>query len=247
MKKFVIVLLLILSLSIAFAANVGTKTANKMDVLVIVPPNAKGVADKLASELGGEIEYRSGYVKYLPARIFEKCQNVKSVNYKAEAEKFLAEYGLKPKLPYKFRNVVKDGRVVSYRNGTTKECTTNVHVNFDMYYNGVRLFGPGAKVRVYFGERGVGGVISQLWSLKSVGKVKIKGEREVINEIEKGGAKITSVELVYFVPLPEEAKTYVYPAYVVKYTTSIGGQRVEMAKIVPAVPMEDLKKVIAGE
>ena len=240
MKRFIAIGFVLCLLIVVVAGNYGGK-GREMEILVMLPPDisAEELSKKLDVKESDMFEYRQGYLKYLSKAAFE-CGNFDKIDYTAVAKDYLAKMKLEPKLSYEFSGIAEDGKIFAYRNGTIRKCVTNKHVNFQMYYNGVKLFGPGAKVRVYFSGNDVSGVITQLWSVKVVGKAKILDEEEVIKKL--GGCKVKSIELVYLAPLPD-GETYIYPAYAVKCVQD----GIEVGKIVPAVPMSELKEVVSGE
>ncbi|WP_456328778.1 hypothetical protein [Archaeoglobus sp.] len=215
----------------------------EMEILVMLPPDisAEELSKKLDVKESDMFEYRQGYLKYLSKAAFE-CGNFDKIDYAAVAKNYLAKMRLEPKLSYEFSGIAEDGKIFAYRNGTIRKCVTNKHVNFEMYYNGVKLFGPGAKIRVYFSGNDVSGVITQLWNVKVAGKVKILDRDAVVKELN-GKCEVKSIELVYFVPLPEGDRTYIYPAYAVRCVQD----GVEIGKIVPAISMSELKEVMSGE
>lgn len=240
MKRLIAIGFVLCLLVVVVAGNYGGE-GREMEILVLLPPDisAEELSKKLDVKESDMFEYRQGYLKYLSKAAFE-CENFDKIDYAAAAKNYLAKLKLEPKLSYEFSGITEDGKIFAYRNGTIRKCVTNKHVNFHMDYNGVKLFGPGAKVRVYFSGNDVSGVITQLWSVKVVGKAKILDEEEVIKKL--GGCKVKSIELVYFVPLPDGG-TYIYPAYAVKCVQD----GVEVGKIVPAISMSELKEVVSGE
>jgi hypothetical protein len=251
MRKFVIAGIVLLSLvAIISAASLGMIETQdkKMEILVISPPNisAEEISKRLTIDKRGSyvFEYKQGYLKYISSEAFE-CNDAKlsDKDYRCLAEKYLSELRIEPKLSYEFSGIAEDGKIFAYRNGTAKKCITNRHVNFQLYYNGIKLFGPGAKVRVYFSGDDVAGVITQLWDVKVVGKAKVLDREEVIKKLNDECGSIGSIELAYFVPLPEDGRTYIYPAYVVECVQN----GVSVGKIVPAVSMSELKEVVGGE
>ncbi|WP_202320669.1 hypothetical protein [Archaeoglobus neptunius] len=241
MRKFVAGLALCLLLVVVAAGNYWGES-KEMEVLVILPPDisAEELSDKLGVEKSDVFEYKQGYLKYFSKDAFE-CEDFDEVDYASAARNYLAKLKLEPKLSYEFSGIAEDGKIFAYRNGTIRKCITNKHVNFQMYYKGIKLFGPGAKVRVYFSGNGVSGVITQLWNVKAVGKVGILDRDVAVKELK--GCNVKSIELVYFVPLPEGDRTYIYPAYAIRCVH----EGVEIGKIVPAVPISELEEVTSGE
>ncbi len=241
MRKFVAGSALCLLLVVVAAGNYWNES-KEMEVLVILPPDIS--AEELSRKLGvkaGVFEYRQGYLKYISKDAFE-CGDFGEIDYASAARDYLVKLKLEPKLRYEFSGVAEDGKIFAYRNGTIRKCVTNKHVNFQMYYEGIKLIGPGAKIRVYFSGNDVSGVITQLWNVKVAGKVRILDRDAAVKELN-GKCKVKSIELVYFVPLPEGGRTYIYPAYAIRCVQD----RVEIGKIIPAVPISELKEVMSGE
>jgi len=87
------------------------------------------------------------------------------------------------------------------------------HVNFALSYNGIPIWGLGAKVRIYIGEGGgVVGFIGRFWEVRSAGEVSILRPEEAVQKLKElgyGGSvprKMVSrvivkyIELVYYAP-----------------------------------------------
>jgi len=173
----------------------------------------------------------------------------------AAAEQLLEKLkanGLMPEgLNISFSDVANDTMIFAFKNGTISTYLNNVHVNFALSYKGVPLWGPGAKVRVYFGEEAeIIGFIGNLWNVKAVEAVHTLTPNEALEKLKEIGfgdgipdsvvseAIVKSVELVYFAPSPEAESTHIIPAYHIKgMLICRDGGTVNFEQTVPAVPL----------
>jgi len=265
MRRWYVLMLLLLSLVVSGIIANATNQTNEVEILKIQPAKIDPI--DLAKKLGvkGEIKRMAygwramsdselfivrdiGTVIYLSKDAFGSYRRDRMPsNAKDIADKFLEEFNLRPKMKVKYKGTVDDEKIIYFRNGTKVKLIMNRHVNYELEYNGIRLIGPGAKVRVYLGDDGrVTGVITQLWTVKPVKKVKIKSPEEVAREL---GVNVDSIELVYYVPTFENNtnKAYIIPAYVIKAHTIIDGTPVRIGKIVPAVSIEEIKELMQDE
>lgn len=173
----------------------------------------------------------------------------------AIAEQFLrrlkAEGITSRSLQISFSDVANDTITIYYTvNGSEKTMLNNIHVNFMLYYDGLPLWGPGAKVRVYIGKGGeIIGFIGSFWEVNASQKVRILKPRQAVEKLRELGygvdvpreriikAVVESVELVYFTPSLEAEFTKITPAYVIKgkvYTND--GVATGFLQMLPAIP-----------
>jgi alpha-galactosidase len=157
-------------------------------------------------------------------------------------------------------DVVADTTVIAQKeneNDNTYTTTTfwnNVHVNFALSYDNIRLWGPGAKVRVYLGKEGeIIGFLGNFLEVKPFKMVHILTPEQAIENLRDVGygesmpknmvskAVIKSIELVYSVPSPGAEVTYLVPVYDIKGTlTGEDGVVVDFVQTVLAVPQNEL-------
>jgi hypothetical protein len=202
--------------------------------------------------------YESGSIKYFDNLKMENSlcspQELPSVkNCLAIAEQFLeklkAEELISKNLELSFAEVANDTTVFALKDGTTTTFINNIHVNFALSYNGISLWGPGAKVRVYIGEEGeIIGFIGNFWEVELAEKVKILTPEQAAEKLKEVGygksiprdmvskAIVKSIELVYYAPPPEAYNANIMPFYVIKGSL-IGkdGCVADFAQIVSAV------------
>lgn len=136
-------------------------------------------------------------------------------------------------------------------NDTTTRFVTNIHVNFNLHYNNVPLWGPGAKVRVYIGKDGeITGFIGNFWRVEPSARARILTPTQAAEKLREAGfgmgvpadmvakAIVKSIELVYLAPNPtlEGDTTFIMPYYVIKGTlTAKDGSATSFAQVVSAV------------
>jgi hypothetical protein len=145
--------------------------------------------------------------------------------------------------------VAYDETIIGTVNGSRTYYVNNVHVNFDLHYDGVRIWGSGGKVRVYFGRDGeIIGFIGDFWNIKSTRKVQLIRPDEAIQKLREVGygrsmprsminrVVIKSVELVYYAPTPGAESTVIIPVYHIRgFLIGKNNEKVEFAQWVPAV------------
>jgi hypothetical protein len=167
-----------------------------------------------------------------------------------ELLKKLEAHGLVPKgLEMTFAELANDTIVFAFKNGTRKTFLNNIHVNFALSYNGIPIWGPGAKARVYIGEGGeVVGFIGRFWEVRSAGEVSILRPEEAVQKLKELGygrsvpremvskVIVKSIELVYYAPPPDVEPTQLVPFYVVKgVLVGKDGRIFDFAQAVPAI------------
>ncbi len=152
-------------------------------------------------------------------------------------------------------SIVNDMISIMYRNGTTRSYVNNVHVNYKLYYEGLELYGPGAKFRIYFDDKGnVIGFLGVFFRVKEYKELTILSPMDAVNKLYDVGfgrsmpinlvdrAVVKSIKLVYFVPTPSVNTTYIIPAYIIKgELIGKNGEKQEFIQIVWAVSMDELK------
>jgi hypothetical protein len=116
--------------------------------------------------------------------------------------------------------VVDDNVTIAFRNGTTLRRVMNRHVNFDLWIDGIRAHGPGAKMRVYCGREGrIVGLLAPLWRLERVGRAAVNVD--IAGELRRAFRNATRVEVhvveyVYFIPSLRARDAEIRPAVLVK-------------------------------
>lgn len=171
---------------------------------------------------------------------------------KTASEQFignLKSQGLTGNLQLSFKDIVKDVTVIGNINGSRTSLINNIHVNFEISYDNIRLWGPGATVRVYFDNHGdIIGFKGAFWSIEANQKSTILTPTQAIDKLNEVGfgtsmdkslvsnATVKSVNLVYYVASPEAQYTQIVPAYVIKGEVTGKDNTVsEFAQIVMAV------------
>ena len=201
--------------------------------------------------------YKSGGIEYLDTyktfeKIYRQDELPSDLACREIAESFIenirGEGLLHTNLDVEFRDVVRDEIVIAHADGTIENCFTNAHVNYDLSFNGTRLYGPGAKLRVYIGSGGeITGLTKYLPEIEETRVVRTLTPEEAIGVFRSGDygaseATIQSFELVYYVPSPEAETTYIIPAYNISGTfTLLNGDVVGFGKIIPAVSQSEIE------
>jgi hypothetical protein len=203
--------------------------------------------------------YKSGGIEYLDTyktfeKIYRQDELPSDIECREIAELFLGNIGgeglLQTNLDMEFRDVVRDKMVIAHADGTIENCFTNAHVNYDLSFNGTKLYGPGAKLRVYIGSGGeITGLMKYLPQIEELETVQTLTPEEAI-EVFRGGdygaseATIQSFKLVYYVPSPEAETTYIIPVYNLSGTFTLpNGDVVGFGKIIPAVSQSELENM----
>jgi hypothetical protein len=125
--------------------------------------------------------------------------------------------------------VIDDNVAIAFRNGTTLRRVMNRHVDFDLWIDGIRAHGPGAKMRVYCGREGrVVGLLAPLWRLERVRRaaagVDIAGElKRAFRSATR--VEVHGVEYVYFIPSLRARDAEIRPAVLVKGFAIYGNVR----------------------
>lgn len=119
------------------------------------------------------------------------------------------------------------------------ECfASNKHVNVDLSYKGIPLYGAGAKVRIYLGKNGeLLGLLNSVGKVVPDKKVSIITPKDAIDKLKDKGYRditIDSIRLVYDVKSPEEGVDYAEPAYDIQGKQHTTEEDVSFAIMIPA-------------
>lgn len=157
---------------------------------------------------------------------------------------------LQTTLDIAFEDVVSDEKIIAHPDGTRENYIVNIHVNYSLSFGGTRLWGPGAKLRVYIGEGGeVTGFIGNLWETSEFKTAETLKPGEAIELFKKGDygaskAVIQSIELVYYVPPPAVKNVYIIPIYKFEGEfTLMDGSALDFAEFVPAVQPSEIENM----
>lgn len=125
------------------------------------------------------------------------------------------------------------------KNGKIDCKATNQHVNIPISYKGIKIDGPGGKVRTYFSKGGeMVGLINSVGKLVVDEKVSIITPKDAIEKLKQDGYRdidITTMELVYEAKSPEESTGTIEPSYKiegVQHTPS--GDDIRFGMFIPA-------------
>ncbi len=202
--------------------------------------------------------YKSGGINYLDwSKAFEGGYRQDELPSDPEcremAESFLENLRsqglLQTALQVEFNDVIRDQMVIAYADGTIEDYFMNAHVNYALSFNGTRLSGSGAKLRVYIGSGGeVTGIIKYVPEITEFKTVRILTPEEAIGVFKRGDygaskATIQSFELVFDVPHPEVETAYIIPVYKLEGTFTLpDGDIVSFGEIVPAVRQSEIEE-----
>lgn len=119
------------------------------------------------------------------------------------------------------------------------ECfVSNKHVNVDLSYEGISLYGAGAKVRVYLGKNGeLLGFMNSVGKVVPDKKVSIITPKDAIDKLKDKGYKditIDSIRLVYDVKSPEDGVGLIEPVYDIQGKQHTIAEDVSFAIMIPA-------------
>lgn len=200
--------------------------------------------------------YASGGIRYYTSEVFwgmhlreelpseSACKDIADLfleNLKSEG---LLQTGLNAT----FEDVASDQKIIAHSDGTRENYIVNIHVNYSLSFNCVKLDGPGAKLRVYIGEGGeITGFIGNMWGLSEENIVNALTPEEAIELFKNGDygaskAVINSIELVYYVPAPDVKTTQIIPVYKFEGEfTLIDGNTLGLVELVPAVQSTEIE------
>ncbi|MFA5772057.1 MAG: hypothetical protein WC974_04945 [Thermoplasmata archaeon] len=174
--------------------------------------------------------YYSGYIKYedtikMSLRVHYQPTDFPHVDKCIEiANQYVANLTHKGYVPtglqISFKNVVND-TTMKYESDGIKEYVDNIHINYDITYDNISVWGPTGKFRVYIGPGGdVIGFFGNIWNVEPATKRKVLTPEQAIEKLKSkfdSGIKsilIESIRLVYYAPIPEEVSIF-EPAYII--------------------------------
>jgi len=149
-----------------------------------------------------------------------------------------------------FKDVVSDEGMIAHRDGRIENYIANIHVNYSLSFSGIKVSGPGAKLRVYIGKGGeVTGFMGNLWEVserKIVGMLKPEEAIELFKKRDYGAIKaaVRSIELMYYVPPPTVKTAYIIPVYQFNGEFTLeDGSAIGFVEFLPAVPPSEIESM----